>query len=335
MGERAAKCPLVIFHSQSSGSHCDDGFGAAFFIHLLIGKDTDLEFFPGVYGKQPPDVTDRDVIMVDFSYKRPVLEAMIAQARSMLILDHHKTAMEDLAGLIGRNGLEARHYAQLAEWGGVSGYDPRFGALGVTFDMQRSGAGLAWDFFADRMPRIPFVNYLEDRDLWTKQLPDGDQFTIALRSYPQDFDTWGVLLDRGVQALIAEGRPLWRYYAQRIAELKKSAYPATIDMGEGRVGHEVIYRCHIANAPYFAASELAGELAAMPGAQFGACYFEVQPNEWQYSLRSRGDFDCTKIARLFGGGGHAGAAGFTTPEPVHMPYVEAPAPQDEMAKVEA
>lgn len=343
MDERGGKCPLVIWHGG-----CDDGHGAAFFINALIGKDTALEFFPGVYGKPPPDVTDRHVIMVDFSYKRAVLEPMIAAARSMLILDHHKTAMEDLSGLVGRNGLPAYSYAQLSEWCGVSGYDPRKGALGVTFDMTRSGAGLAWDFFSDRAPRIPFVDYLEDRDLWRKQLPDGDQFTIALRSYPQDFETWGVLVDRGIPALIAEGRPLQRYYRQRVEEIKKSAYLA---QWSGTIPHEIwevlALSGHagvtfgIANAPYFAASEVAGELAAMEMCDFGASYFEVEAGRWQYSLRSRGDFDVSAIAKAFGGGGHKGAAGFTVDTQVHVscastkPALGENPFKDEMAKVQS
>ena len=39
---------------------------------------------------------------------------------------------------------------------------------------------------------------------------------------------------------------------------------------------------------------------------------------WQYSLRSRSDFDVSEIAKKFGGGGHAKAAGFATKEPVHI-----------------
>ena len=69
-------------------------------------------------------------------------------------------------------------------------------------------------------------------------------------------------------------------------------------------------QCYIANVPYFAASEVAGELAEREGAEFGACYFEVQYNMWQYSLRSRDEFDVSKIAEYYGGGGHKNAAGF-------------------------
>lgn len=317
---------LVIFHAD-----CSDGFGAAFVIHMMLGKDVDLEFFPGVYGKPPPDCTGRHVIIVDFSYKRPVMEQIIAQALTVLVLDHHKTARDDLSGLIGKSGLPAKVYAGLSEWTGALGYNPTHGKLAVTFDMERSGAGLAWDFFTDRAKRPAFIDYLEDRDLWKKSLPGGDEFTIALRSYPQEFDIWGVLLDRGPTELIAEGRPLLRYYRARVEEIKKSAYLAT---WSGDVPHDAweglrdlglgLAQFGIANAPYFAASEVAGELEAMDErCAFGASYFEVAAGEWQYSLRSRGKTDVSAIAKLFGGGGHAGAAGFQVPRPIHMNQQEA------------
>jgi oligoribonuclease NrnB/cAMP/cGMP phosphodiesterase (DHH superfamily) len=285
--------PLCIYHG-----FCDDGFAAAWVVRAATGHGL-FEFYPGVYQQAPPDVTGRNVLLVDFSYKRPVLLEMAAKAKSIVILDHHKTAAEDLAGF--------REPAPYDEWDRnhnplIEGDDEPIAAL---FDMTRSGAGLAWDFFFAGKPRPEFISYIEDRDLWRKALPGGDEFTIALRSYAQDFQTWDKLV-RDPGMLIDEGRAIQRYYRLRIEELKRSAYEAAIDG----------YTCWIANAPYFAASEVAGELAEK--AIFGACYFEVEHGRWQYSLRSRGDFDVSEIAKVFGGGGHKNAAGFTVDEPVHV-----------------
>ena len=36
---------------------------------------------------------------VDFSYSRPILETMAAETKNLLILDHHITAEQSLAGL--------------------------------------------------------------------------------------------------------------------------------------------------------------------------------------------------------------------------------------------
>ena len=289
--------PLCIYHG-----HCDDGFAAAWAVRHGVG-DGIFDFHPGVYQQNPPDVADRHVLMVDFSYKRPVLMEMAKQARSIVILDHHKTAAEDLAGF--------REPAPFLEWhdstsgGLVEGTSEPIAAL---FDMDRSGAGLAWDFFHPTDRRPEFIDYIEDRDLWRKRLSGGDEFTIALRSYPQDFAVWDELVASGALKLINQGSSIQRYYRLRVEELKRSAYPTTI----------AGVPCWVSNAPYFAASEVAGELAER-GTDFGACYFEVSEGRWQYSLRSRGDFDVSAVAKQFGGGGHAGAAGFSVNAPVHGP----------------
>ncbi len=291
--------PLCIYHG-----HCDDGFAAAWIVRCATGPGL-FEFYPGVYQKEPPDVTGRHVLLVDFSYKRPVLMEMAAKARSIVILDHHKTASEDLHGF--------REPAPFEEWDRnhnplVEGDAEPVAAL---FDMKRSGAGLAWNFFFAGKPRPEFINYIEDRDLWRKALPNGDEFTIALRSYPQDFTVWDDLVHGGPRRLINEGQSIQRYYRLRVEEIKRSSYIANVIV-DGQ-----ILRCGVANAPYFAASEVAGELCDMEGAQFGACYFEVSPGRWQYSLRSRDDFDVSKVALTFGGGGHKAVAGFTVNAPVH------------------
>lgn len=284
---------LCIYHG-----YCDDGFAAAWAVRHALGDD--VEFYPGVYQVPPPDVTDRHVLMVDFSYKRPVLLEMAEQARSITILDHHKTAAEDLAEF-----LEPPPFSTWAPGGYpvlINDGKPTISAL---FDMARSGAGLTWDFFAEGEPRPAFIEYVEDRDLWLKKLPGSDEFTIALRSYPQNFILWDALVAAGPEALIAEGTSIQRYYRLRVEDFKRSAYEALIN------GHP----CQIANIPYFAASEVAGELAEQT--VFGACYFEVEEGRWQYSLRSRHGFDVSELAKTFGGGGHPAAAGFTVDTPVH------------------
>lgn len=281
---------LCIYHGA-----CDDGFGAAWAVRKALGDD--VEFYPGIYQKEPPPHAGRDVIFVDFSYKRPVLDAMAAQANSVLILDHHKTAAEDLADLPNPPAI-------WQSWIGAT-HLPKGPAMVALFDIERSGAALAWDYFVGG-PRPDFIEYIQDRDLWRKALPMGDEFTIALRSHPQDFATWDELEAGGCGALIAEGAAIQRYYRLRVEELKRSAYHA--ELGGAK--------CRISNAPYFAASEVAGELCE--GADFGACYFEVEHGRYQYSLRSRGNFDVSTIARKFGGGGHKNAAGFTTNGTVHQ-----------------
>lgn len=286
---------LCIYHGA-----CDDGFAAAWVVRRALGDS--VEFYPGVYQQEPPDVRGRDVIMVDFSYKRPVIDAMASACSTLLILDHHATAAADLAGFPDPGTGQYNP-------SGMLHYQRECNAPIAThalFDMNRSGAGIAWDYFNPGKPRPSFIDYIEDRDLWRKLLPGGDEFTIALRSYPQDLDLWDKLIDEGPRSLIGQGSSIQRYYRVQVEAIKKTAYPATLGGA----------RCNVANAPYAFASEVAGEIITH-GAEFGACYFERAPNSWQYSLRSRDGFDVSEIAKQFGGGGHKAAAGFTVPTPAH------------------
>jgi len=47
---------------------------------------------------------------------------------------------------------------------------------------------------------------------------------------------------------------------------------------------------------------------------FVVMYFDTADKR-VFSLRSRGEVDVANIAKRYGGGGHAGAAGFTMPKP--------------------
>lgn len=263
---------LCIYHGG-----CDDGFGAAYAVWKALGADN-VEFHAGVYQNPPPDVSGRDVVIVDFSYKRPVLAEMSLKAKRLRVLDHHKTAAEDL---------------------GMDG-DPPLTGCEIQFDMDRCGAMMAWNYFHPNTPAPRFFEYLQDRDLWRKQLPCCDEFTAALRSYPQDFDVWDRLVNSSHTELIDQGLAIQRYYRTLIDAAKGHAYRRDI----------AGYNVPVVNASLFMASELAGELAA--GEPFAAVYAE-SPDRIIYSLRSRAPdgVDVSAIAKRWGGGGHKHAAGFS------------------------
>ena len=61
-------------------------------------------------------------------------------------------------------------------------------------------------------------------------------------------------------------------------------------------------------------SEVGEELLKrFPESPFVVSYFDRSDGQRQWSLRSREGFDVSEIAKSFGNGGHARAAGFETP----------------------
>lgn len=273
---------LCIYHGN-----CADGFGAAWAVRQALG---DIDFHPGVYQDLPPDVSGRDVILVDFSYKRPVLDEMSKVADSILILDHHKSASEDLADLPNPG-------QSYADW---QDNPARMAAL---FDMERSGAGIAWDFFHDAVrPRL--IDHIEDRDLWRFALKHTREIQAAVFSYSYDFQTWDWLMrDATLEELAVEGRAIERKHHKDVAELVKVV---TRPM---RIAGTVV---PMANLPYTLTSD-AGHLLCGDEYPFAGCFW-FTPEGWVFSLRSReGGADVGEIAKQYGGGGHKHASGFRVP----------------------
>jgi uncharacterized protein len=269
--------PLVIYHAN-----CLDGFGAAYAAHCHFrARGLVADYYPASHGDAPPDCRGRDVYIVDFSYKRPVLHRLCEEAAHITILDHHISAEQELAG------LEQEHRN-----------------LNVLFDMNRSGAIITWQYFHDTPPP-PLLLHIQDRDLWRFHLADSPAVNAALMSYPFSFSIWDEFTqDQALPALVREGEAINRYRRQLIERYKKKVVIGKI------AGHEV----PIVNCPASITSELLGELAQ--DYPFAASY-EDKGDRRGWSLRSRGAHgaDVAVIAQYFGGGGHRNAAGFSTALP--------------------
>jgi len=272
---------LVIYHGN-----CYDGVTAAYVCWLKF-KET-AEYVSFNYSDKPPNVEGRNVIIVDFSFKRDAILKMKEEAKSLLILDHHKTAEKELENL---------DYA--------------------IFDMERSGAGLAWDYyFGDNAMhagpgnnRPILVNYIEDRDLWRFKLTNSKEINAWIQSWDIDLHTWIKEVSRvddfAFQDIVNEGKTLLRQQDKLVKSICYNAELKNINQPDG----------HINSGPYVQTSILMSEvcdqmLKISPTSQFAWYSFKRKDGKYQYGLRSRSNFDVSIIAKQFGGGGHKQAAGF-------------------------
>ena len=170
----------VFYHAP-----CSDGFGAAWAASKVLGRGKDVKYVGCSYKTKVPEYEAGDEIyVVDFSFPRADLIAMHEKAGKLLVLDHHKTAEEDLSGLDF-----------------------------CVFDMNRSGAGLTWDVLVGG-PRPLMIDLIEDRDLWTFRFPATKFFQCYMMSEPFDFDVWDRVADKletDSVALLAEGEAIWKF----------------------------------------------------------------------------------------------------------------------------
>jgi len=295
---------LCLYHGG-----CDDGFGAAW---AIWKRWPDCEFVPCTYGtKIVADVAGKDVLFVDFSLKRDGIDAMAQSARSIIIIDHHKTAEVELAPFTVQFNegtvLTPRDVPGMLRDLFEVGRPP----IIAWFDMQQSGATMAWQFavgaYLARHVMPEMLQLIEDRDLWRFDYGDRTRrFSAALKTYPMEFSWWTRIADH-TQALVDEGLPILRAHDANVLKFIEQAYFANVG------GYEV----PVVNVPYQYASDTAHQLLRQfPDALFAAAWFRRRDGKIQWSLRSEDHrIDVSEVAREKGGGGHRNAAGFEEQAP--------------------
>jgi oligoribonuclease NrnB/cAMP/cGMP phosphodiesterase (DHH superfamily) len=267
-----ANATVVIYHAD-----CFDGMCAAWVADRYFRKKGySVVFHPARYGEDPPYEMCRGkwVYCIDFSYPREKLIRLKLEARELLVLDHHKTAQAELEGLSYAN-----------------------------FDMERSGAGMAWDWFFSEEPRHWLVNCIEDRDLWRFKY-EQTRFQMAwIATVPFTIGDYHMLSLANPFDIMERGKAIQRY----INNYGKKAREHTVFKDIGGFTFPVM------NMSYQNCSDHLSAFIEHSGGRWdrAASFFLTRDDKWQFSLRSVGEFDVSAIAKQYGGGGHKNAAGFT------------------------
>lgn len=285
--------PLVVYH----GPGCMDGMAAAWCMWQMFGENA--EYVVGRYQSDDIiDFADRDVYLCDFSYSRTCLaEIVLPHANNVVMLDHHKSAIEDVWDLPG---------------------------IFENFDMSRctienSGAMIAWYYFVEKrcngkslVGPPPLLKYIQDRDLWKFEYEQTRPISAALFSYDLDYQSIGKfmnLTERGLHRLVAEGKTLDRAHLKECRTLLKIA-SRLIQLPVGPSDCDTLIAMAV-NCPPQYSSDI-GNMIAQENC-FGVTYYDSKEHR-EFSLRSAREnpnhVDVSLIAKVFGGGGHKHAAGF-------------------------
>ena len=267
--------PLVLYH----GRNCPDGFGAALAAWLYYGEGA--EYLGLDHGDVStlddlPPVAGRAVYILDFSFSAEVLHAIEERATKLVMLDHHKSAAEKLTGFACRCGV-------------------------VHFDMNKSGARLAWEFFHPTQPVPPLLQYIEDRDIWKWEFPESAGFLSALDMEPQTFARWheiAAFTPEQLTQFMARGAAMDEKYRKLAADIAEGAQPLVFNGIEGLM----------VNAPGMFHSLVGDMLSAKTGTF--ALMWSAGTSGVKVGLRAQRNFDCIALAESMGGGGHAQACGF-------------------------
>lgn len=143
---------MVIYHAD-----CSDGVAAALIAQLRLGDQA--RYFGAKHledGRVDPMLMKyidekSKILIVDFSYPRKTLLNLQRLVSAVIVLDHHVSAQQELAGLDF-----------------------------CYFDLQHSGCGLAWKYFWPTMEMPMCFAHIEDRDIWRWAVPGSQEFCAAL-----------------------------------------------------------------------------------------------------------------------------------------------------------
>ena len=276
---------VVLYHAD-----CLDGFGAAYAAWLALG-DNGVAYVPMQYGQDVPEgLGGRTVYILDFCYNNPLqLGRIEGRSRKLIVIDHHKTSKAIIRNFRSSN--------------------PDF--VGI-WDVAKSGAVLAWEYFHNGA-QIPFeLMLIQDRDLWQFKYANTKDFCAGLYSLvDRSFEAWQETFDDCTlwDTNIERGKAINKVFNKDCQELvDKYSYPCRIHFWNDHAV-EFTEEGLAINAPAKYASEL-GNILELKSQTYGAVWQYEGAGKYKVSLRSVGDYDVEVIAKYYGGGGHKNAAGF-------------------------
>lgn len=263
---------------------CPDGFGAAFAVWTVWGGDA--KYVARGHDDDPLDATRYEgahATFVDMAPSNEEIRSLGEWIAGLTVLDHHVTARDRFESDPG--------VVALAE---AAGYR-------VHFDLEHSGAMLAWQHFREGEEPPPLLRYVEDQDLWAWKLPQSEEVNAAIASYPRSFEAWSKLIEKPIDELAEEGASILR--SNRIHVERSLSHTHLVRIGSKRI--EAVNATENKSSLGHAIAERA---------RFGdrwACVYRLSGDRVNATLYSIGDFDVATVAVSLGGGGHKNAAGFS------------------------
>lgn len=293
---------FVLYHDR-----CTDGSGARAVAFSVLGDSA--TYIAVNYNQPVPEAVlnaekDSVIYILDFCYSQEILEQLMDKFYKVVVLDHHKSAMAALANAKVTTPHE------------------------LVFHMRRSGASLAWEYFYPGKPTPKLIQYIQDRDLWTKNLPNCDAIHAGIRavlkedallwqSALMDWEDWEAGWE---DRLLSTGNVLIESTTSTVkSNIGKAAYRFL-------VFKDRVLTVALVNATA-APSETGEALCSTPVpealqekgfsnfADFAIIY-SIQPDMETVSLSLRSlqgakiQTDVSEISKaFFGGGGHANASG--------------------------
>jgi oligoribonuclease NrnB/cAMP/cGMP phosphodiesterase (DHH superfamily) len=258
--------------------NCSDGFGAAWAAYKCFGNRAC--YIPVSHDDEITVSWDSINYFLDFSPKEKFIKDLEARSKELYIIDHH-----------------------------ISSYSYLKDKSYYIYDIKHSGCVLAWKYFFPNEEVPKLLLYIEDRDLWKNSLPNFSDIFLFTNTFKYDFSEWDNLNDvikNDFHYAANVGSSLFSYRDSLIDKMSENLY--NLQIGG--------YKVKSLNSPVLQSYTLSTMYKKEP---FMSCYY-YDGERYIFSLRSSVDSDISMsdIAKIYGGGGHKNASGFSVRKLWHL-----------------
>lgn len=295
-----------------SHKNCTDGMMAAFWQYLWAkarGTLDTTQFLFCQYNTPIPEIEAKNVLVLDFSFTPTELENEAFRDKNISIHDHHKSSAQMYGGYGYSNrwcckGTTTLFTEFVEELSGAELSYQHIYANTYTDGDAALGLGLPFHILK-RLRRVSLC--VQDRDLWKFGLAESRAIYELLNSVPSTFEAWEDLLintpDDDFEEMVREMQI--RVDMRTALSREYASLATTVNLENGKTAAVV-------NVASNFASEVGSHLSEL---HWFSAMFVISPKYGTVivSLRSKaGDgADVSAIAKHYGGGGHANAAGFS------------------------
>jgi len=322
---------IIISHAN-----CPDGVVAAWLLKkmyngAIVHFTRERDFYAD---KKMPDLTDRVVWIVDYSYPATIIKYLMTICKKIIILDHHKTALEDLSSFFSEMTLTPADNC-------ITYVTDK---LSMCIDLTKCGAEIVYDTqcAVNGMPKPWFIKHIRDRDLWLWENEGSKEFSQAFFNRGLNMENLDKIVnfnDNEIHAFYQEGKELLDIQQKCIDEAVNRAEVMHMNVDNETKPYTILivnqteYQSEVGNAlcskdinnylpieartPYPRYSDFAVVFrSGDKGRSMSSFIADPQTNLW-FSLRGAGKRpdgtfspDTSVISKKFGGGGHPNASGF-------------------------
>lgn len=291
---------VIITHSADYDGHCSLEIIRKYFTEYDWDKDNKktytIKYIPINYGDpELPEADVKDKVVVCCDFTPPNIRKLVKQSNLFIHIDHHKSAIESLYDFNPENMIKVYEYDYSA-CEGVWNYFypdkkvPQSVRLISSYDIFKVKEFKQEEFFAYQFGLKYFgKDTAVGGKLWEKLLKDDKELDKEI------FEKGGVIL---------------RYHNDYFYNELMSRAAMTVTL---KTPDDKEYTVLALNAPCVFSQTFQAAYDPEKHDMF-ICYYKNGYGEWSNSFYAppRKDIDVSKIAKLYGGGGHKGASGCVT-----------------------